>query len=200
MTGYAHSANGLDVNPAAASRRLLARARRQQRRRRSAPRRGRQVAAARGVRGDRRRQRRQPDRRRSSSASAPRARPTAAEPRDPRDERHRGAGNLRHDRDGRLRLHQRHGHRRGSPEWNCWYHIMNCGFPLKVSGETDFPCITGSRVGQGRVYVQLGKTDAVDLRRVVHGHRGGPVVRLRRLRPRPGVHGRRPEPAARGWS
>jgi hypothetical protein len=48
------------------------------------------------------------------------------------------------------------------PEWNCWYHIMNCGFPLKVSGETDFPCISGSRVGQGRVYVQLGKTDAID--------------------------------------
>jgi EF hand len=48
------------------------------------------------------------------------------------------------------------------PEWNCWYHIMNCGFPLKASGETDFPCITGSRVGQGRVYVQLGKVDRVD--------------------------------------
>jgi hypothetical protein len=48
------------------------------------------------------------------------------------------------------------------PEWNCWYHIMNCGFPLKVSGETDFPCITGSRVGQGRVYVQLGKVDRID--------------------------------------
>jgi hypothetical protein len=49
------------------------------------------------------------------------------------------------------------------PEWNCWYHIMNCGFPLKASGETDFPCISGSRVGQGRVYVQLGKkADMVD--------------------------------------
>jgi hypothetical protein len=49
------------------------------------------------------------------------------------------------------------------PEWNCWYHIMNCGFPLKASGETDFPCINGSRVGMGRVYVQLGKkTDLVD--------------------------------------
>jgi hypothetical protein len=48
-------------------------------------------------------------------------------------------------------------------EWNCWYHIMNCGFPLKASGETDFPCIAGSRVGMGRVYVQLGKkTDLVD--------------------------------------
>jgi hypothetical protein len=48
------------------------------------------------------------------------------------------------------------------PEWNCWYHIMNCGFPLRASGETDFPCISGSRVGQGRVYVQLGKVDRVD--------------------------------------
>jgi hypothetical protein len=48
------------------------------------------------------------------------------------------------------------------PEWNCWYHIMNCGFPLKASGETDFPCISGSRVGEGRVYVQLGKVLQVD--------------------------------------
>jgi hypothetical protein len=24
-------------------------------------------------------------------------------------------------------------------EWNTWYHLMNCGLPLKVSGETDFP-------------------------------------------------------------
>jgi len=47
-------------------------------------------------------------------------------------------------------------------EWNCWYHLMNCGFPLKVSGETDFPCITGARVGQGRVYVYLGKIARVD--------------------------------------
>ena len=49
-----------------------------------------------------------------------------------------------------------------NPEWNCWYHIMNCGFPLKASGETDFPCITGSRVGQGRVYVQMGKVEKID--------------------------------------
>ncbi len=48
------------------------------------------------------------------------------------------------------------------PEWNCWYHILNCGFPLKVSGETDFPCISGGRVGQGRVYVQLGKVKEID--------------------------------------
>lgn len=51
------------------------------------------------------------------------------------------------------------------PEWNCWYHLMNCGYPLKVSGETDFPCITGSRVGQGRVYVQLGtKIDHIEFK------------------------------------
>src|SRR5262249_4119630 len=50
------------------------------------------------------------------------------------------------------------------PEWNCWYHIMNCGFPLKVSGETDFPCISGSRVGEGRVYVQMGKVERINFR------------------------------------
>src|SRR5262249_16932662 len=48
------------------------------------------------------------------------------------------------------------------PEWKCWYQIRKCGFPPKVSGETDFPCINGSRVGQGRVYVQLGKVDKID--------------------------------------
>jgi hypothetical protein len=47
-------------------------------------------------------------------------------------------------------------------EWNMWYHVLNCGFPLKASGETDFPCMSGISVGQGRVYVQLGKVDRVD--------------------------------------
>ena len=47
-------------------------------------------------------------------------------------------------------------------EWNMWYHILNCGFPLKVSGETDFPCMSSTRVGQGRVYVQLGKIEKLD--------------------------------------
>lgn len=47
-------------------------------------------------------------------------------------------------------------------EWNCWYHLLNCGFPLKVSGETDFPCMSGTRVGQGRVYVQLGRVERID--------------------------------------
>ena len=48
------------------------------------------------------------------------------------------------------------------PEWNAWYHVMNCGFPLKLSGETDFPCMSSRRVGQGRVYVQLGDVERID--------------------------------------
>jgi hypothetical protein len=59
------------------------------------------------------------------------------------------------------------------PEWNCWYQILNCGFPLKVSGETDFPCISGSRVGQGRVYVQLGKIDGIDFGHYCRGIQRG---------------------------
>ena len=48
------------------------------------------------------------------------------------------------------------------PEWNTWYHLLNCGFPLKLSGETDFPCMSSRRVGQGRVYVQMGNSRAID--------------------------------------
>jgi hypothetical protein len=40
-------------------------------------------------------------------------------------------------------------------EWNMWYHVMNCGIRVVVSGETDFPCISGERVGMGRVYVHV---------------------------------------------
>jgi hypothetical protein len=40
-------------------------------------------------------------------------------------------------------------------ELNIWYHTLNCGFRAKLSGETDFPCIYGDRVGLGRVYVKL---------------------------------------------
>src|SRR5205823_10786086 len=40
-------------------------------------------------------------------------------------------------------------------ELNIWYHTLNCGYRCKVSGETDFPCIYGERVGLGRVYVKL---------------------------------------------
>jgi hypothetical protein len=47
-------------------------------------------------------------------------------------------------------------------EWNTWYHVLNCGFPLKTSGETDFPCMSSRSVGQGRSYVRLGNVDRVD--------------------------------------
>jgi hypothetical protein len=40
-------------------------------------------------------------------------------------------------------------------EWNIWYHVLNCGAKVFASGETDFPCLTGERVGVGRIYVQL---------------------------------------------
>jgi len=37
-------------------------------------------------------------------------------------------------------------------ELNIWYHTLNVGFRTRVSGETDFPCIYDSRVGEGRSY------------------------------------------------
>ena len=45
-------------------------------------------------------------------------------------------------------------------ELNIWYHTLNCGFRTRISGETDFPCIYGDRVGVGRVYAKIdGKLD-----------------------------------------
>ncbi|MEQ1850804.1 MAG: CehA/McbA family metallohydrolase [Chthoniobacteraceae bacterium] len=40
-------------------------------------------------------------------------------------------------------------------ELNTWYHTLNAGFRTRISGETDFPCIYGERVGLGRSYVKL---------------------------------------------
>jgi hypothetical protein len=37
-------------------------------------------------------------------------------------------------------------------ELNMWYHILNCGFTTKLSGETDFPCIFDERLGIARSY------------------------------------------------
>jgi hypothetical protein len=51
------------------------------------------------------------------------------------------------------------------PVWelNIWYHTLNCGYRCRISGETDFPCIYGQRVGLGRSYVHLdGKLDFND--------------------------------------
>src|SRR5712692_3436069 len=39
-------------------------------------------------------------------------------------------------------------------ELNIWYHTLNLGYRARISGETDFPCIYGDRVGLGRSYVR----------------------------------------------
>lgn len=43
------------------------------------------------------------------------------------------------------------------PTWelNMWYHTLNCGFRVRASGETDFPCISDERVGRARIYAKL---------------------------------------------
>ena len=52
---------------------------------------------------------------------------------------------------GALRLHQRRWTPPGSPSGTAGTTCSNCGFPLKVSGETDFPCMSGTagRPGTG---------------------------------------------------
>jgi len=47
-------------------------------------------------------------------------------------------------------------------ELTMWYHVLNCGFRTRASGETDFPCITGERVGLGRSYVKLDGANGPD--------------------------------------
>ncbi len=42
-------------------------------------------------------------------------------------------------------------------ELNMWYHTLDVGFRTRISGETDFPCIYGERVGLGRSYVKLDR-------------------------------------------
>ena len=43
----------------------------------------------------------------------------------------------------------------------CW--IVPPSLPLCVSGETDFPCIYGERVGLGRSYVKVNTNDGAQL-------------------------------------
>lgn len=58
-------------------------------------------------------------------------------------------------------------------ELNIWYHTLNCGFRTRISGETDFPCIYGDRVGLGRVYVQLNPDEKLDFDAWVNGLKDG---------------------------
>lgn len=61
------------------------------------------------------------------------------------------------------------------PVWelNIWYHTLNCGLRTRISGETDFPCIYGDRVGIGRVYVKLPPEERLDYDAWIGGVRDG---------------------------
>jgi hypothetical protein len=58
-------------------------------------------------------------------------------------------------------------------ELNIWYHTLNCGYTTRISGETDFPCIYGERVGLGRGYVKLNPDEPLDFDHWVDGIRNG---------------------------
>jgi hypothetical protein len=54
-------------------------------------------------------------------------------------------------------------------ELNIWYHVLNCGLRTRISGETDFPCIYGERVGLGRIYVGMDTTQPLSYEQWVKG-------------------------------
>ncbi len=58
-------------------------------------------------------------------------------------------------------------------ELNIWYHTLNCGYTCRISGETDFPCIYGDRVGLGRGYVKLAKDEPLTFDNWVRGIKAG---------------------------
>lgn len=58
-------------------------------------------------------------------------------------------------------------------ELNFWYHTLNAGYRPRISGETDFPCVTGERVGLGRGYMKLpGHYTYQDWCNAIHDGRG----------------------------
>jgi hypothetical protein len=56
-------------------------------------------------------------------------------------------------------------------ELNMWYQTLNVGFRTRLSGETDFPCIYGEKVGLGRSYVHVG--EKLDYNQWCEGIRNG---------------------------
>ena len=58
-------------------------------------------------------------------------------------------------------------------ELSIWYHTLNCGYRCRISGETDFPCIYGERIGLGRAYVKLNKPEELNYDDWVAGIRDG---------------------------
>jgi hypothetical protein len=58
-------------------------------------------------------------------------------------------------------------------ELNIWYHTLNCGLRARISGETDFPCIYGDKVGLGRIYVKLPADQPLDFDHWMQGVKDG---------------------------
>lgn len=58
-------------------------------------------------------------------------------------------------------------------ELNVWYHTLNCGMRTRISGETDFPCIYGDKVGLGRIYVKLDQDEELTYDNWVYGVKNG---------------------------
>jgi len=58
-------------------------------------------------------------------------------------------------------------------ELNIWYHTLNCGVTTRISGETDFPCIYGDKVGLGRVYVKLDDGEKLTFDKWANGLKDG---------------------------
>ena len=58
-------------------------------------------------------------------------------------------------------------------ELNIWYHTLNCGLRSRISGETDFPCIYGDKVGLGRIYVKLPADERLTYDTWVQGLKAG---------------------------
>jgi len=58
-------------------------------------------------------------------------------------------------------------------ELNIWYHTLNCGMTTRISGETDFPCIYGDKVGLGRIYVKLPEGEELNYDNWVAGLKAG---------------------------
>ncbi|MDZ4817709.1 MAG: CehA/McbA family metallohydrolase [Planctomycetota bacterium] len=58
-------------------------------------------------------------------------------------------------------------------ELSIWYHTLNCGFTTRISGETDFPCIYGDRVGLCRSYIKMLDGKPLDFDNWIQGLKDG---------------------------
>ena len=74
-------------------------------------------------------------------------------------------------------------------ELNIWYHTLNVGFRTRISGETDFPCITDDRVGLARSYAKVD--GPLTYRKWIDAVQRGPQLRLGRQEPPDGLHRQR---------